>query len=57
MLVHLSAHNLVDNLYVHGMNMLVGMVLGIAWVVGNSTLTTEDAEDAEGKEKAVTSEE
>lgn len=35
MLVHLSVHNLVDNLYVHGMNMLVGMVLGmtlgVAW--------------------------
>lgn len=31
LLVHLSVHNLVDNLYVHGMNMLVGMVLGMAW--------------------------
>ncbi len=34
MLVHLSVHNLVDNLYVHGMNMLVGMILGIAWAAG-----------------------
>lgn len=34
MLVHLSIHNMVDNLYVHGMNMLVGMVLGIAWAGG-----------------------
>ncbi len=37
MLVHLSIHNTVDNLYVHGMNMLVGMVLGIAWAVGEQT--------------------
>jgi len=34
LLVHLGVHNLVDNLYVHGMNMLVGMVLGMAWAAG-----------------------
>lgn len=31
LMAHLCVHNLVDNLYVHGMNMLVGMVLGLAW--------------------------
>jgi len=31
MLVHLCVHNVVDNLYVHGVNMLVGMILGLAW--------------------------
>jgi O-antigen ligase len=31
LMAHLCVHNLVDNLYVHGMNMLVGMVLGMAW--------------------------
>lgn len=36
LLAHLCVHNLVDNLYVHGMNMLVGMVLGMAWAAQGS---------------------
>ncbi|MGB9593753.1 MAG: O-antigen ligase family protein, partial [Anaerolineae bacterium] len=31
LLAHLCVHNVVDNLYVHGMNMLAGMILGMAW--------------------------
>ena len=41
MLVHLCVHNFVDNLYVHGMNMLVAMALGIAWALGNNNLAAE----------------
>jgi putative inorganic carbon (HCO3(-)) transporter len=33
MLVYLCVHNLVDNLYVHGLNILVGMMLGMAWAL------------------------
>ncbi len=34
MMVHLSVHNLFDNLYVHGMAIQVGLMLGLAaWVV------------------------
>lgn len=34
MLVHLSVHNLFDNLYVHGMAIHVGLLLGLAaWIV------------------------
>ncbi len=43
LLAHLSVHNLVDNLYVHGMNMLVGMVLGMAWA---ALADAQDARDA-----------
>jgi len=49
MLAHLSVHNFVDNLYVHGMNMLVGMALGIAWALGNTLFTAESAEITERK--------
>lgn len=42
MLVHLCIHNFVDNLYVHGMNMLVALALGIAWAVGDKQLTAEE---------------
>jgi O-antigen ligase len=41
MLVHLCVHNFVDNLYVHGMNMLVAMALGIAWAFRQRPATTE----------------
>jgi len=33
-LTHLSVHNFFDNLYVHGMNVHVGILLGLVYVVG-----------------------
>jgi O-antigen ligase len=33
-LVHLSVHNLFDNLYVHSMNVQLGLVLGLLFVAG-----------------------
>jgi putative inorganic carbon (HCO3(-)) transporter len=37
MLVHLSVHNLFDNLYVHGMAIQVGLLLGLAaWVIAQN---------------------
>lgn len=44
MLVHLCVHNLVDNLYVHGMNMLVGMALGMAWAAYADGLAPQTSE-------------
>ncbi|GAB4506249.1 MAG: O-antigen ligase family protein [Anaerolineales bacterium] len=44
MLVHLCVHNVVDNLYVHGMNMLVGMALGMAWAFYDERQTARVSE-------------
>lgn len=40
-LVYLCVHNLVDNLYVHGLNILLAMLLGIVWALRR---TQEDSE-------------
>ena len=49
MWVHLSMHNLVDNLYVHGMAIQVGLLLGLAaWVIAENNRRAGDGNHASG---------